>query len=359
MTAGREERSWGSEDFVRPEGVEPDAILRVFRVPPEAEGMRCDLFIKNQLRNTSRTRARSIVENSAYSPSGRRLRPSDRLKGEARVLLWRPPFDEQAAPATLETLYEDAYLLVVDKPALMTVHPTARHHHHTVIKRLEAMRPGEFLTLIHRLDRETSGALMVARSPEADRAFKRVLEDRSVSMSRSLGGAPKRLERAPAVEKIYLAITRGTPEDRTISAPLEPDSDNPLRVKMRVASSEHGQSALTGVRVLDERAGYSLVECRLFTGRQHQIRVHLAHVGCPIVGDKLYGPDERLLARAADDCLSDHDRELLELPRHALHAHSYALAHPLTGKPLRLVSPLPVDLRQFYSSLKSRNRKGR
>ena len=354
MTSDREERTSGSEAFVRPEGVAADAILRVFRVPPEAEGMRCDMFVKSQLRNTSRTRARSIVENSAYSPSGRRLRPSERLKGESRVLLWRPAFDEQTAPLSLETLYEDDHLLVVDKPALMTVHPTARHHHHTVIKRLEVMRPGEFLTLIHRLDRETSGALMVARSPEADRAFKRVLEDRSVFMSKSVDGATQRPSRVPVVEKIYLAITRGTPRDGIISAPLEPDTNNPLRVKMRVSTTELGQSALTGVKVMDERADYSLVECTLFTGRQHQIRVHLAHVGCPIVGDKLYGPDERLLARAADDCLSESDLELLELPRHALHAHRYGLVHPLTGKPLNLVSPLPADLRHFWESAKGR-----
>ena len=125
--------------YVRPDGVDEAAILRVFRVPPEAEGMRCDAFIKTQLRNTSRTRARSIVENSAYSPNGRRLRPSERLKGEARVLLWRPAFEEHHAPLSLEILYEDPHLLVVDKPPLMTVHPTARHHHHTVIKRLEAL----------------------------------------------------------------------------------------------------------------------------------------------------------------------------------------------------------------------------
>jgi 23S rRNA pseudouridine1911/1915/1917 synthase len=236
----------------------------------------------------------------------------------------------------------------------MTVHPTARHHHHTVIKRLEAMRPGEFLTLIHRLDRETSGALMVGRSREADRAFKRVLEDRSVSTSSSLSGKRRQSPRGPAVEKVYLAITRGVPATPEIAAPLEPDSDNPLRVKMRVAAPGHGLNALTGIEVLGERAGYALVRCTLFTGRQHQIRVHLAHLGCPIVGDKLYGPDERLLARAADDCLTDEDRELLEIPRHALHAHRYGLVHPLTGAELRLESPLPADLSQFWDSLKGR-----
>src|SRR5690606_30777371 len=114
---------------------------------------------------------------------GRRLRPSERLQGEDKVCLWRAPFEEHEAPQQLAILYEDAHLLVVDKPPLMTVHPTARHHRHTVIKRLEAQRPGEFLSLIHRLDRETSGALMLGRSPESDRAFKRLLENRSTEAS--------------------------------------------------------------------------------------------------------------------------------------------------------------------------------
>src|SRR5690606_36738300 len=93
------------------------------------------------------------------------------------------PFEEQAAREQLCTMYEDEHLLVIDKPAPMTVHPTARHYKHTVIKRLEAQRPGEFLSLVHRLDRETSGALLIARSPQADRRFKRCLEDRSLQFA--------------------------------------------------------------------------------------------------------------------------------------------------------------------------------
>jgi 23S rRNA pseudouridine1911/1915/1917 synthase len=120
---------------------------------------------------------------------------------------------------------------------------------------------------------------------------------------------------------------------------------------MRVAAPGTGLPATTGIEVTERRAGYALVRCDLHTGRQHQIRVHLAALGCPVVGDKLYGPDERLLARAADGELTDADRALLELPRHALHAHRYALVHPLTGAPLDLVSPLPPDLQAFWDGL--------
>lgn len=332
----------------RPAGVDPHAILRVFRVPPELEGMRCDVFIQSQLRNTSRTRARAIVEASAFARDGRRLRPSERMRGEDRVFLWRAPFEEQEAPADLGVIYEDEHLLVVDKPALMTVHPTARHHKHTVIKRLEAQRPGEFLSLIHRLDRETSGALLLARSARSDREFKRILENRSIEAT--LGYAPRGAT-STGMKKTYLAITWGVPEDGMIDKPLEADRDNPLRVKMRVAEAGAGLAARTEVAIVEQKSGYALVKCELHTGRQHQIRVHLASVGCPVVGDKLYGPDERLLARAADLELTEDDLKLLELPRHALHAHRYRLTHAITKSPLDLVSPLPPDLTRFWESL--------
>lgn len=336
-------------------------MRRVLRVPPELTGMRLDVFVKLQLRNTSRTRARAIISHSAFSPEGRHLKHNDRVQAEQHVVLWRPPFEEDETEMTIDVLYEDQWLLVVDKPPLVAVHPTARYYHSTLVKRLEAQRPGEFLSLIHRLDRETSGIVLVARSTEADRAFKRLLEDRSVAeMVRRPNAAfdamrpgeqrafVRRAENAAHVDKTYLAITWGVPQNGLIDLPLEPDHDNPLRVKMRVAKPGQGMHALTEVTVLERRGNYALVACELHTGRQHQIRLHLASVGCPVVGDKLYGPDERLLARAADDELSDADHELLELPRHALHAHRYCLPHPFTGERLDIVSPLAEDLRRFF-----------
>jgi len=328
-------------ELVRPAGVAEDAIVRVIRVPPEADGMRLDVFLPTQLRNTSRTRARSIIENTAYTPLGRKLRHNDRVRGEDFVVLWRAPFEEQDTPRALVSVFEDEHLLVLDKPPLMAVHPTARHHHSTVVKLLEKTRPGEFFALVHRIDRETSGLLLVAKTREAERAFKRKLEERSTRAARGDGD----LE----VTKDYLAITWGAAESGRIEFPLELDPDNSLRVKMRVASSG-GLEAITAVEVLEVRGGYSLVRCRLYTGRQHQIRVHLARSGTPIVGDKLYGPDERLLARAADGELDASDLEKLELPRHALHAHRYRMVHAVTGESLELTSPLPDDLAAFWES---------
>jgi 23S rRNA pseudouridine1911/1915/1917 synthase len=253
--------------------------------------------------------------------------------------------DEGPLPDRLTFIYEDEHLLVVDKPPLMTVHPTARHHKHTVIKLLEAQRPGEDLALIHRLDRETSGILLVAKSKEADRRFKAGLERLSLlEAGRAERGEP--VEGPPT--KSYIAITWGTPQDGLINAPLEADP-SPLRVKMSVCASG-GLAARTGVKVLKSAGAYALVQCDLYTGRQHQIRVHLAEGGTPIVGDKLYGPDEMLLARGADNQLTEDDLQILELPRHALHAAEYRLKHPFTKEVILLRSELPDDLSSFFES---------
>ena len=325
--------------LVRPAGVHEDAILKIYRVPAECAGMRLDVFLRTQLRNTSRTRARAIIEQSAHAADGRALRANDRVKTDERIALWREPFEE-VEDVPLPVVYEDAHLMVIDKPPLVTVHPTARYHRNTVIERLRKARPGEFLALIHRIDRETSGVLMLAKHIESERAFKRLLEERS------LGGDD-------SVKKTYVAVTRGIPEVASCQLPVELDTENSLRVKMRIAAKGLGLTAHTGIEVLETRAGYALCRLALHTGRQHQIRLHLAALGCPVVGDKLYGPDERLLARAADGELTEEDLVLLEHPRQLLHAERYDFTHPMTEQPLSLLAPLPEDMRAFWASRQS------
>jgi 23S rRNA pseudouridine1911/1915/1917 synthase len=333
--------------YARPEGVVEGSVVSVFRVPPEVAGQRLDIFVRDELRRTSRTRAQWIIRASAFDAAGRKLDPNDRVRADQHILLWRPPWDEGTESDTaLPVLYEDDHLLAIDKPALLPVHPTARYYRNTVIKRVQAARPDcAFLSLGHRLDRETSGVMLLCKTRACDRALK------------------KRLERRDRIDKRYTAITWGVPGagERPpafrYELGLELDPDSPLRVKMRGSTSEQALYAATRFEVREVRPGadgrrYAMVACDLETGRQHQIRVHLASLGSPVVGDKLYGPDDGTFARGADGELTEADLHLLEIPRHALHAARLELAHPMTDEPLRIEAPLPADLADFWASLR-------
>jgi 23S rRNA pseudouridine1911/1915/1917 synthase len=327
------------ENPERPEGVPDGSVVTVFRVPPEMAGMRLDVFMRAQLKRTSRTRAQFIVRNSAYGIDGQRLRNNDRVRAEQRVMLWRPPWDETPVPRDLPVVYEDAHLFAINKPAGVPVHPSARYHKNTVVKLLEELRPNERISLGHRLDRETSGVLVLSRHPEADRKIKKTFQDRD------------------DVHKRYLAITWGVPSSAEfrVDLPVELDPTSRTKVKMRVAAPGTGLHAGTRFTVLDARTrgsqSYALVQCDLETGRQHQIRIHLAATGTPIVGDKLYAFDEGFFTRDVDGEATDDDRARLELPRHALHASMLGFVHPISGEKIAIEAPLPEDLRGFWEGL--------
>lgn len=342
---------------VRPEGVPEDSVVTVFRVPPESGGMRLDVFLQGELKRTSRTRTQVIVRVSAFDPKGKALRPNHRVQAEEHILLWRAPWDEEQVPTDVPILYEDEHLLAVDKPALLPVHPTARYHKNTLINVLKASRPGEFLSLAHRLDRETSGVLLVSKSPLCDRTLKKVIEERGIEKTyvALTWGSPDR-GRAPAVD----AVVTDTPADGEgafrFERSLELDPTSRYKVKMRLGITPEALTASTRFRIESSRrskAGvdYARVRCELETGRQHQIRVHLATLGAPIVGDKLYGPDETCFARGADGELTEEDVVRLELPRHALHAARLSFVHPLTNARLTIEAPLPTDLAEFWNEL--------
>jgi 23S rRNA pseudouridine1911/1915/1917 synthase len=323
-------------DFERPADVPAGSIVTVLRVPPEAAGQRVDKFVQSQLRRTSRTRAKAILLASAYDPEGKRLRAGSRVRAEQHILLWRAPWDETAVPTELPILWEDEWLLAIDKPANLPVHPTARYHKNTLIKLLQAKRPGEWLSLGHRLDRETSGVILITKSARSDSALKKLLEARD------------------DIEKTYDAITWGIPKGGAethfrVDLPLELDPTSKTNVKMRVWPT--GMVAGTRFEIVETRGTYARVKCDLETGRQHQIRIHLAALGTPIVGDKLYGPDETLFAKNADGEMEPDDWEKLELPRHALHAARLELPHPITGKTLVVEAPFPRDLSEFWEGL--------
>jgi 23S rRNA pseudouridine1911/1915/1917 synthase len=359
------ERFTDAEAYPRPAEVDPEAHLTVIRVPREWARWRIDRVVHATFPRMSRTRAQQVVAAGAYQPSGRRLRKNDRVQPDEVILLYRPPFEEPDLPTDCPVVYEDEHLLAIDKPSGLPVHPTARYKLRTVTAVLKAARPGEFLALCHRIDRETSGVLLLAKSRAAERFVKLRLE-KHVLDTLAVSGAGEDAEELHGVAKRYLAITWGVPEPLRgrIEAALALDERNPLKLKMRLAdpSEPEAQSAATRYEVLGVRVHpdtgrrYALVSCDLESGRQHQIRMHLAAVkGTPIVGDKLYGPFEDaddIFRRSADRTQTQEDLDRLELPRHALHATRMVLPDP--GNPrhrVEIVAPLPADLAAFWDAL--------
>ncbi len=304
-----------------------------FPVPRELAGLRLDRFIQTRIPRLSRTRANQIVRACAYAEDGRRRRPSERVRHGEVVILCRPSFEEKAAPTEFGVIYEDEAMLVVDKPAGLPVHPSASYHRNTLTYLLRQRYPENTPHLAHRLDRETSGVLACAKSLEDERALKGQFERRQTA-------------------KTYLAIALGAiaPEEGEIELPMgRPDEGLHLLMEVRA----DGSPARTRFRVHARAPDHTLVALYPETGRQHQLRVHLAAFGHPIVADKLYGPEGA--QPFLDYCeIGEMTADLLDRlghPRQALHAHRLVVQHPRTGAPLTLEAALPTDLLALWDSL--------
>ncbi|TDJ67784.1 MAG: RluA family pseudouridine synthase [Planctomycetota bacterium] len=316
--------------------------------------VRIDHFLADHLKWRSRSSVQVLVRDGyvlvdAATPNHPRgagelrveRRPGRKLHHGSRVVVVIPDeFRIRLSEATsdeLDVLYEDAEVLAVDKPAGLAVHPGGRHLADTLIQRVHARYRDEIAAgrlaprLCHRLDRETSGIVLIGKRPRTHRAVMQQFEQHRV-------------------EKEYLAIVRGElAADRgTVDFPIAPSRMSPIRLKMAVLAD--GLPSRTDWVVVERYAGYTLLRCVLFTGRQHQIRVHLAALGNPLVGDKLYGPDERLFEREIDGELDLADRRALELPRHALHSHRLVFRTPASGARIEVTSPLAEDLAQFLET---------
>jgi 23S rRNA pseudouridine1911/1915/1917 synthase len=284
-------------------------------VPPESAGERLDRFLAQHPEIGSRAVAERLLDGGAVLVDGQTRAKSYRLQGGEQV-----EFEPPAAPtSTLEpeamdlvVPYEDEHLLVVDKPAGIVVHPARGHASGTLVHGLLALdaeggdapdRPG----IVHRLDRDTSGLLVVARSADAHRR----LQD---------------LVRARDVTREYVALVVGRPRSRagTIEAPIGRDRHDPLR---RSLDTDSPRAAVTHFAVEELLPQHALLRVTLETGRTHQIRVHLAAIDLPVSGDPLYG-------RPGD----------LDLDRQFLHARRLAFTHPITGEAVDVSSPLPDDL---------------
>lgn len=288
--------------------------MRLVAGPAEA-GRRLDAVVGSLEEVGSRAEAQRLIDAGRVTVD-RETRPKRHLLAVGQVLEVRPtPMPESTlvpADVPMTVRYEDEHLLVVDKPAGVVTHPSAGHPEGTLVHGLlaHAIRGGQDPTrpgIVHRLDRDTSGLLVVARSERAHRRLQRALRDRDV-------------------ERHYLALVHGaTPPALTVDRPI--GRDRRVRTRMAIDDAE-GRPAVTHVRRLEDLGRFTLADVRLETGRTHQIRVHLDSVGHPVVGDRVYG----------------RRQETLGLERQFLHAARLAFPHPETGVPIEIVSPLPHDL---------------
>jgi 23S rRNA pseudouridine1911/1915/1917 synthase len=287
------------------------------RLDAPAEPTRLDLHVAASL-GVSRSAARALVDAGHVSAAGRRARAGQRVGPDDPVEVVLPDVEPDASrqegpPVELRVVLEDEWLAVIDKPAGLVVHPAVGHPHGTLADGLRqrgttwsllggAERPG----IVHRLDRNTSGLLVVAKTDRAHRSLALQLADRTLA-------------------RTYWTLVRGAFVEDTaeIDAPVGRDP----RHRQRMAVVDGGRPAQTDVRVLERHATTTALEVRLRTGRTHQIRVHLAHIGRPVVGDPLYG-------RRGDPFA----------PRPALHAARLRFAHPADGHTVDVEAPLPADL---------------
>lgn len=340
---------------VAPKEVELRVDASFFRARAEDLEMRLDAFLAAHLTWRSRTSIQELIKDGYVlidpstldQPRGSgkatlERKPGRKLKHGSRVIVVIP--EELRAPMVAEAsselvvLYEDEAVVVVDKPANMAVHPSGRHLVDTLIQRVHARYGAGFELetagaprLCHRLDRETSGIVIVGRNPTAHADVQQQFERREV-------------------EKEYLAIVRGVPErdEGVIDYPIGPARTSEVGIKMAIAVD--GQDCRTSWRVVERRRHVALVACEPFTGRQHQIRVHLAAIGFPVVGDKLYGDDDSYFEKGLDGTLTAADRRALGMDRHALHNHRTAFRSPHTGERVEVVSELPADMAHYFDS---------
>lgn len=289
-------------------------------------GRRADTWLSARTPGWTRSAVARAIRDGRVARDGVGLKPSSILReGDViRLYLERFVADGPAPPAP-PVLHEDPFVVAVDKPAGLPCHPTGSRFTWSVIALARLRWPADALHLVHRLDRDTSGVNLLARDLASARALKHAFHDR-------------------AARKTYHAIVRGHPswDAVEVDAPIGDDVRSPIRIKMGVTSA--GQPARTRVRVLLRlRGDLALVSCRPLTGRTHQLRVHLEHLGHPILGDRIYGqPADVFLHFQGGPALPDV-WERLGAARHLLHARSVRVAHPGGGE-LWVRAPMPGDM---------------
>ncbi|MBN1939391.1 MAG: RluA family pseudouridine synthase [Candidatus Aminicenantes bacterium] len=301
---------------------------KFFRITPEfGEGIRLDVFLCRQVREFTRAQFQRFIDkeqvrvNGGFKKSSYTLRAGDLVEAEVEM----PPLEPMAPQLIpLDILYADEHLAVINKPSGLLVHPGAGRRFGTLVNALlyhfpevRGIGPEDRLGIVHRLDRETSGVIITARSPLSYQAMKRQFKNREV-------------------KKVYLALVWGhfRETEGTIDLPIGRHLRNGQKFSVETRKP---RVAITDYTVLKRFAEFDLVEARPHTGRTHQIRVHMAAGGHPVAGDRVYGPK----------------RPRRELPRLFLHARKIGFRHPESEKWLEFEAPLPPDLERFLASLEA------
>ncbi|MCL1634541.1 23S rRNA pseudouridine(1911/1915/1917) synthase RluD [Luteimonas sp. SX5] len=305
---------------------------RTARVPEAAAGRRFDAVLAELFPEFSRSRLAEWIKSGDALLDGRTQKPRDPVRGGETVSL-AVVLDAQtdAAPEDipLQVLYEDADVIVIDKPAGLVVHPGAGNPTGTLVNALLHRDPGLAALpragIVHRLDKDTSGAMVVARSLPAHAALVAQLSARDV-------------------HRQYLAIVVGAlVSGGTANLPI----DRHPRDRLKMGVRDDGREAVTHYRLRERFRAHTALECRLETGRTHQIRVHMAHLKHPIVGDPLYGGPLKLPKGATPELID----ALRGFKRQALHAETLEFAHPVSGQPVRATAPVPQDMRDLLRAL--------
>lgn len=305
------------------------------RLQPAHAGWRLDRALADAAPTISRERLKALIRSGAVETSGKPLRdPATKVRGDEsfRVEVPEPtPAHNEPQDIPLKIVFEDEHLLVVDKPAGLVVHPAAGNLDGTLVNALlhhcggslsgigGVARPG----IVHRIDKDTSGLLVVAKTDVAHE------------------GLAKQFA-AHSIDRRYLAIVTGVPRvsEGLVDAPLARSSTN--RKKIAIVEGSRGKRAVTHWKRLEVLKDVALVECRLETGRTHQVRVHMASIGHPLVGDPVYGRSGKT-----------HGNILRELQFHrqALHATELGFTHPVTKGRLSFTSPMPPDMQELFDAL--------
>jgi 23S rRNA pseudouridine1911/1915/1917 synthase len=306
--------------------------MHELQIAAQMAGLRLDQALARSLPQYSRARLQSWIEAGAVRVDGLVPRPRDKVLGGEQVRIearLEPETRVTAEKLPVDVVYKDKGLFVINKPAGLVVHPGAGNASHTLQNALLALDPKLAVVpragLVHRLDKDTSGLMVVARTPEAHAALAAAIAERSV-------------------ERAYLAVCVGVMTGGgTVAEPIGRHRTQRTRMAVR----EDGREAVTHYRVLNRFRGHTYLRAQLETGRTHQIRVHLAHIGNPLVGDPVYGGRPRIPRGATEALIAALD----SFKRQALHATRLALEHPLTGKPLEWEVAPPPDMAELLAVL--------